>query len=243
MKKRIFLVLVTVLMTCAAAFAQTKGAVTGTVTDQSGEPLIGVGVFVKGTTNGASTDLDGKFVLSNVASNATLTVSSVGYKTIEVAVTGKTNLKIVLQEDNMALDETVVVAYGVTKKSSFTGSASVVKADQLEKISGSGFVEALQGMSAGVMVVNAEGAPGSDSRIQIRGIASMSGTSTPLYIVDGMPYDGTLNSINPSDIESMTVLKDAAASSLYGSRAANGVVVVTTKKGKSGKPTVNFKAT
>ena len=127
-------------------------------------------------------------------------------------------MKITLKSDSQDLDEVVVVAYGTAKKSSFTGSASVVKSDQLEKISGTSFAEALQGMSAGVNVSNNEGNPGGDTRIQIRGISSMSGQTTPLIIVDGMPYDGSLNTIAPSDIESMTVLKDAAASSLYGSR-------------------------
>ncbi|MGH2624712.1 MAG: TonB-dependent receptor plug domain-containing protein, partial [Sphingobacterium sp.] len=156
--------------------------------------------------------------------------------------TDQTNLKIQLVPDMADLDEIVVVAYGTTKKSSFTGSASVVKAEQIEKISGSGFAEALQGASAGVSVTNNEGNPGGNSRIQIRGISSMSGSSNPLYVVDGMPYEGQLNTISQSDIESITVLKDAAASSLYGSRAANGVVVITTKKGKSAKPQINLRS-
>ncbi|MDD2436099.1 MAG: TonB-dependent receptor [Massilibacteroides sp.] len=218
---------------------QTK-RVSGVVLDAvTGEPIIGANILVKGTNTGISTDIDGNFSIE-VFSDATLVVSYIGYLSSEVSAKSN-NLIIRLKEDTHSLDEVVVVAYGTTTKSSFTGSASVVKSEQIEKISGSGFIEALQGMSAGVSVINNEGAPGSDSRIQIRGISSMSGNTTPLYVVDGMPYDGTLTSINPSDIESMTVLKDAAASSLYGSRAANGVVMVTTKKGKSGKPVVNFR--
>ena len=160
-------------------------------------------------------------------------------RTAEMTI--RPNMQIVLEPDAGQLDEVMVIAYGTTKKSSFTGSASLVKGDQIGKISAGSFVGALQGMSSGVNVVNNEGQPGAESRIQIRGIGSMSGDTTPLYIVDGMPYDGTLTSLNNSDIESMTILKDAAASSLYGSRAANGVVVITTKKGKEGKAQVNFR--
>ena len=224
----------------ASTFEQQNKTVTGVVSDKMG-PVQAAYVTVKGTTNGAVTDAAGKFTLSGVKTGDVIVVSFVGYESQEIPYTGQTTLNVVL-DDTQLLDEVLFVAYGTSKKSSFTGSASVVKSDQLEKISGTGFVEALQGMSAGVQIVNNEGNPGGTSRIQIRGISAMSGITTPLYIVDGMPYDGTLNSINPSDIESMTVLKDAAASSLYGSRAANGVVVITTKKGKSGKPTVNFRA-
>lgn len=219
---------------------QQSDNVTGTVSDDMG-PVAGASIAVKGTTNGTISDIDGKFVLNNLKKGDILVISFVGMETQEIAWQGQNVLHVNLKSDTQKLDEVVVVAYGTAKKSSFTGSASVVKAEQLEKISGSGFAEALQGMSAGVSVVNNEGTPGSDSRIQIRGISSMSGNTTPLYVVDGMPYDGTLTSINPSDIESMTVLKDAAAASLYGSRAANGVVVITTKKGKSGKPTLSFR--
>lgn len=236
MKRTLFLTLC--LFISVGLWAQK--AITGTVVDSSNEPIIGASVVEVGTTNGTITNVDGAFSL-NVKNNASLSVSFVGYQTKTVSVGKQTNLRIVLTEDSKVMDEVVVVAYGTAKKSSFTGSASVVKAEQLDKIKGSGFAEALQGMSAGVQVVNNEGTPGADSRIQIRGISSMSGKSTPLYIVDGMPYDGKLTSINPSDIESMTVLKDAAASSLYGSRAANGVIVITTKKGKSGKATINFR--
>ena len=220
--------------------AQTYRTISGTVKDAAGEGIIGAGVVVQGTSNGVITAPDGTFTLRNVPTGASVVVSCVGYKTLVAEAAN--GMVITLAEDSEALDETIVVAYGTSKKSSFTGSASVVKAEQLEKISGTGFVEALQGMSAGVQIVNNEGNPGGNSRIQIRGIASMAGVTTPLYVVDGMPYDGSLNTINPSDIESMTILKDAAASSLYGSRAANGVVVITTKKGKAGKPTVNFRA-
>lgn len=224
----------------ASTSLQQARPVTGVVSDKMG-PVSGAYVTVKGTTNGAITDADGKFTLSGVKSGDVFVVSYVGYASQEIPYTGQATLNVVL-DDTLLLDEVLFVAYGTSKKSSFTGSASVVKSDQLEKISGTGFLEAMQGMSAGVQIVNNEGNPGGNPRIQIRGISAMSGITTPLYVVDGMPYDGSLNSINPSDIESMTVLKDAAASSLYGSRAANGVIVITTKKGKSGKPVVNFRA-
>lgn len=204
-------------------------------------PVVGASIVVKGTTNGTITDMDGKFIIDNVPADAVLEISYVGMETQTIRWDGRSTVNVILKDEAQDLDEVVVVAYGTAKKSSFTGSASVVKSDQLGKISGTGFAEALQGMSAGVNVTNNEGNPGGDTRIQIRGIASMSGQSTPLIIVDGMPYDGSLNTIAPSDIESMTVLKDAAAASLYGSRAANGVLVITTKKGKAGKPVINFR--
>lgn len=204
-------------------------------------PVVGASIVVKGTTNGTITDMDGKFIIDNVPVGSILEISYVGMETQSIRWDGQSSVNVMLKDEAQDLDEVVVVAYGTTKKSSFTGSASVVKSDQLGKISGTGFAEALQGMSAGVNVTNNEGNPGGDTRIQIRGIASMSGQSSPLIIVDGMPYDGSLNTIAPSDIESMTVLKDAAAASLYGSRAANGVLVITTKKGKTGKPVINFR--
>lgn len=220
--------------------AQQKGNVTGLVEDQVG-PVAGASVVVKGTTIGTITDIDGKFTLENVPRGAVIVISFVGLTTQEISWNGQSVLNVKLKDATQDLDEVVVVAYGTAKKSTFTGSASIVKADKLEKVMGSGFTEALQGMSAGVNVVNVQGNPGADARVEIRGIASMSGKSDPLYIVDGMPYDGKLNQINPTDIESMTVLKDAAATSLYGSRAANGVVMITTKRGKSEKPRINFR--
>lgn len=220
------------------AFGQKR--VTGTVTDASGEPIIGANIVEKGTSNGSITDIDGKFTLT-VPNNAVLKVSFVGYVTQEVPVGNQTSLTVKLLEDSQTLEEVMVVAYGVARKSTFTGSASLIKAEQMEKIGGSQFLETLQGMTAGVNITNNEGNPGGTTRIQIRGVANMRGVTTPLYVVDGVPYDGQINSIAQSDIESLTVLKDAAAASLYGSRAANGVVAITTKKGKSGKPMVTFK--
>jgi len=220
---------------------QQKITITGTVTG-NGEALVGVNVVLKRTKNGVITDLNGNYSIQVDNQNEVLTFSFLGFETEEHTVGNKTILDVDMKETTHQIDEVMVVAYGVAKKSTFTGSTSVVNSDQIEKISGSGFAETLQGMSAGVNVINNEGNPGGDTYIQIRGIGSISASSNPLYVLDGMPYDGKLTSISPSDIESMTVLKDAAAASLYGSRAANGVIVITTKKGKAGKPVVNFKA-
>lgn len=223
----------------ASLWLQSK--VQGTISDENGI-IAGASITIKGKGISTFSDDNGNFSLTEIESGSVIVISYVGYQTQEITYTNQTNLKIQLAADMADLDEIVVVAYGTTKKSSFTGSASVVKAEQIEKISGSGFAEALQGASAGVNVTNNEGNPGGNSRIQIRGISSMSGSSDPLYIVDGMPYEGQLNTISQSDIESITVLKDAAASSLYGSRAANGVVVITTKRGKSDKPQINLRS-
>ncbi len=223
--------------------SQQKTTITGKITDSTSQPLPGVTVLVKGTSQGVVTDIDGNYSLANVPGDATLVFSFIGMKTQEIPVAGKTVLNVMMKSEMKDIDEVMVIAYGTTKKSTFTGSAASINSDQIEKISGTGFMETLQGMSAGVNIANYEGNPGGDTRIQIRGVSSMSGESTPLYVVDGMPYDGQLNSISPSDIESMTILKDATAASLYGSRAANGVVVITTKKGKKGSaPVVNFRA-
>lgn len=213
----------------------------GVITDGNG-PISGASIGIKGTVMSTSSDTKGQFNLENVKEGAVIVISYVGYQQQEIVVRSQRNLRIQLVSLTEDLDEVVVVAYGTAKKSTFTGSATVVKSEQIEKISGTGFAEALQGMSAGVNVTNNEGNPGGDTRIQIRGISSMSGSSNPLYVVDGMPFDGQLNSIAQTDIESITVLKDAAASSLYGSRAANGVVVITTKRGKSSKPQINFRS-
>jgi TonB-linked SusC/RagA family outer membrane protein len=218
--------------------------VTGLITDVSGEALRGANVTIKGTTSGVVSDENGSYTI-NIPKGSVLIFSFVGYVTQEIAYNGQSPFDVALSSESVGLDEVVVVAYGVTKKSTFTGSAAVVKSEQISKISAAGVMESLQGMSAGVVITNNEGNPGGVSRVQIRGIGTMSehrNATNPLYVIDGVPYDGNIVSLAPSDIESMTILKDAAASSLYGSRAAHGVVVITTKKGKAGKPVVNFKA-
>lgn len=215
---------------------------TGVVTDDEGLPLPGASVVIKGSSFHAITDKDGKFALDEVKKGDIIVVTYVGFITKEIVWNGESPLKVKMDSNVQGLDDVVVVAYGTAKKSTFTGSATVISGEKLSKVSGSGFAESLQGMGSGVNVVNNEGNPGGETRIQIRGISSLSGSSNPLYVVDGMPYDGELSSISPTDIESISVLKDAAASSLYGSRAANGVVMITTKRGKSSTPQINFRA-
>ncbi len=198
------------------------------------EPIIGASVLVKGTNLGAVTDYDGKFSISNVnmAKAKTLVVSYVGMETQEVPVKGKF-IRVVLKSSAEVLDEVMVVAYGTAKKSSFTGSASTVSSKSIEKLQVSNVSKALEGAAPGVQVAMQSGQPGSAATIRIRGIGSINSSSNPLYVVDGVPYDGNISAINPADIESMSVLKDAASTSLYGSRAANGVIMITTKKGNS----------
>lgn len=215
---------------------------TGTVRDEEGNPMPGASIAIKGSSTHTITDKDGRFSLDEVKKGDLIVVTFIGFVTQEIVWNGQSPLNIKMSSNVQGLDDVVVVAYGTAKKSTFTGSATVISGEKLSKVSGSGFAESLQGMGSGVNVVNNEGNPGGDTRIQIRGISSLSGASNPLYVVDGMPYDGQLSSISPSDIESISVLKDAAASSLYGSRAANGVVMITTKKGKSTTPQINLRA-
>ena len=238
MKKVTFL-LFCLLLGIGMAHAQTK--ITGTVISaENNEPVIGASVVVKGTTIGSVTDLDGFFSLEVPSSARTLMVSYIGMKTQEVEV--KRNLHIVMQPDNQMLDEVMVVAYGTTKKSSFTGAASTVRGEKIQKMQVSDISKSLEGTVAGVQIASESGTPGSSASIRIRGIGSISSSQEPLIVVDGVPYEGSLNSISAQDIESLTVLKDAAANSMYGARGSNGVIIVTTKSSKSGKAKINFEA-
>ena len=216
------------------AYAQNR-TVSGVVVDNAGLPVIGASLIV--TTNstiGTVTDLDGKFTLS-VPQNAVLTVSSIGYKTIEVTTAGKTTLNIVLDEDNEMLEETVVIGYGVQKKSDLTGSVASVKSDELVNRSVSDAASALQGKAAGVMILSASGAPGETQSIRVRGVSSNSGSGLgPLLIVDGLKVDN-IQYLDPDMIESMEVLKDAASAAIYGAQAGNGVILITTKSGAKSK--------
>ena len=223
------------------AIAQEKVITGVVVSSEDGLPMTGVAIMDKQSSNGVMTDMDGKFSIQVSPRTKSLNVSYLGYKAVDVRIEG-TTMKITMEPDLVALDEVMVVAYGTGKKSSFTGSATVVKSDALEKIKASNVTQALQGQSSGVQVLNSTGEPGEDATIMIRGIGSMNASSSPLYVVDGTAYDGYLNAINPADIESMTVLKDASATALYGSRAANGVVMITTKKGSSEKGQINFRS-
>lgn len=234
------LLMVSIMGICVAN-AQT-GILKGTVVDQNSDPLAGATLTVKGTSKGTACDVDGNFTLTGLKKDAKILVSYVGYEPTTVTYTGQSTMQIVLKDNAAQLDEVIAVAYGTAKKSTFTGAATTVKGNDIEKVHGSGFAEALQGMSAGVGVSTPSGNPGADTRIQIRGISSMSSKSDPLIIVDGMPFDGNLTQINQNDIENLSILKDAVATSLYGSRAANGVIMITTKKGREGNATVNFRA-
>lgn len=216
--------------------------VTGNVmSEEDGLPVVGASVLVKGTTVGTVTDIDGNFTISGVPVSAkTLVVSFIGLQSQEVAV--KPVVNVVLKSDSKQLDEVMVVAYGTAKKESFTGSAEVIKAEKLSARPVANVTKALDGLVAGVQTTSGSGQPGSGVSVVVRGYGSINSSQNPLYVVDGIPYDGDVVSINPNDIESMTVLKDASAGALYGSRGANGVVMITTKKGKSGKINVNLKA-
>ncbi|MDE5584919.1 MAG: SusC/RagA family TonB-linked outer membrane protein, partial [Muribaculaceae bacterium] len=205
------------------------------------QPVIGATVLVKGTSVGTSTDLDGNFVLNNIPENATkLVVSYVGMHSQEVAI-GQ-NLRIGLQNDSQQLDDLMVVAYGTAKKSEYTGSASVVKADQIQDALVSSVTSVLTGKVSGVQTLSSDGRPGSSPALRIRGVGSINASSSPLIVLDGVPFDGAISDIAPSDVESMTVLKDAAANSLYGARAANGVVMITTKRGTAGNARITVDA-
>ena len=229
------------LMTAFWASAQNV-AVKGRVTDSAnGDGVPFAAVQVKGASTGGTTDIDGVYSI-NVPSDAVLVFSSLGYETAEAAVAGRSVIDIALAPDTHMLEETVVVAFGTSTKEAFTGSATVVKSDDIAKMQGSEPTRALEGLVAGVQMTTSSGSLGSQPSIIIRGIGTMSASSAPLYVVDGVPYGGDLNNINPADIESMTVLKDAASNSLYGARGANGVIMITTKKSKQSKAVINVDA-
>lgn len=215
---------------------QQKRTITGCITDANGSSIIGANIVERGTTNGTVTDLDGRFSLE-VSSNAILQISYIGYLTQEIRVNGKSELNVELKEDNQALDEVVVVGYGVQKKVTMSGSVSSVKSQDIAKASTSNISDALVGRMPGLIGVNESGKPGAGSKLFIRGMGTWN-DSNPLMIVDGIERDFT--TMDPNEIESITVLKDAAAAAVYGSRAANGVILVTTKRGKEEKATVSL---
>ena len=220
---------------CVVAFAQKT--ITGTVVDTNGEPVIGASVMAgKGT--GTVTDFNGKFTLK-VAENGTIKVSYVGYETQTVSVAGKSDFQITLKEDATTLDDVVVIGYGSVKKRNLTAAVAKMDDKGIKDRPLARAEQALQGQLAGVTVRTENAEPGADPKIRVRGAASVNASSDPLYVVDGVPMT-TISSLNPSDIQSIEVLKDAASAAIYGSRGSNGVVIVTTKRGKSGKPTVTF---
>ena len=230
------------VMGSASAFAQnTEIRVRGQVIDNSGQPVIGAAVMVAGTTNGTITDIDGNYEIS-VDPTATLSVTFVGYEKISIPVNGQSTVKFVLSEQSTELDELIVVGYGVQKKSDVTGATARVGEKELKAMPVKNALEAIQGKTAGVDITSNQ-RPGEVGKIQIRGTRSINASNDPLYVVDGMVIqNGGIENINPSDIESIDILKDASATAIYGSRGANGVVLVTTKSGKSGKVSLNYSA-
>lgn len=220
---------------------QQTSQVTGVVNDANGDPLIGVNVVEKGNThNGAITDMDGKFVL-NVSPNATLVFSYIGYKPVEVPVNGQRNITVTLHEDSEALDEVVVIGYGAVRKADLAGSVAVMDNKQFKDQPVTRIEDALQGRVSGISVTSS-GVPGGDLKIRVRGASSINKSNDPLYVVDGIVRESGLEGINPEDIQSMQILKDASSTAIYGSRGANGVVLVTTKTGKAGQTQVVFDA-
>ena len=231
-----FLILAFSLLFCVNMFAQERVTVTGVVTDASDYPLVGVGVVQQGTTNGVITDIDGRYSIE-VPSGSVIEFSCLGYNSAtRTAVAG--TIDVVLEESTLSIEETVVVGYGVQKKSDLTGSISSVGADDLANRSITSVDNGLQGKTAGVQVVTTSGAPGAESSIRVRGYSSNS-DSTPLYVVDGLRTEN-IAYLDPSDIESIEVLKDAASAAIYGAQAGNGVVLVTTKKGQEGTSRVSY---
>ena len=249
LKKQLFLTMLLLAGVCNVSIAipiqtevtQQTRKVSGTViSKEDNMPVTGATVLVEGTSIGAITDINGKFTLNNVPADAKkLRISFVGLVTQTLPI--QSDMTIFLESDTQMMDEVIVVAYGTSKKSSFTGSASLINADKLEAKPVTTITNALVGATSGVQVTTANGQPGSTPSIYIRGVGSFGASNSPLIVLDGMPYDNSISSINPNDIESLTVLKDAASSALYGSRAANGVIMITTKKGHKERMSVNLK--
>ena len=219
--------------------AMAQSVVKGTVNDEAGEPIIGATVKVQGTNAGAITDFNGNFSVQ-AASNATLNVSYVGYVPQTVNVNGRSNITVVLKEDAQVLNDVVVIGYGTMKKSDISGSVATINKEQMERKVPVNVAQALQGAAAGVMVTNQDGAPGTKSAIRIRGIGTINGDASPLYVVDGVQVGTNADFVNPADIESIEVLKDASATAIYGSAGANGVIMITTKHGQKGKMNVTI---
>jgi TonB-linked SusC/RagA family outer membrane protein len=221
-------------------FAQGAVTVKGAVSDETGESLPGVNISVKGTTAGVVSDADGRYAIQVTGAEATLVFSYVGFATQEIAVNGRTTINVTLGEDLRQIDEVVVVAFGTTRREAFTGSVSVVGAESIKLSQQTNPVQTLAGKIPGVQLANQSGQFGTSPKVLIRGFGSISSDNEPLYVVDGMPFDGDLNNLNPADIQTMTVLKDAASNALYGARGANGVIMITTKKAGRGEARITF---
>lgn len=235
MNKKLVLLGTALLLTAASASAQKR--VTGRVVDNDGQPVVGATVRVEGHKGVTTTDADGRFVLPNVSASAKhLKVTYIGKKDQTVSISS--NVKVTLADNDQVLDEAMVIAYGTQKKSAFTGSAAVVGSEEIGKVQVTNAVDALKGKAAGVQINTASGQPGATPTIRIRGVNSINAGNAPLIVVDGSPFDGSLNDINPADVESETVLKDAASTALYGARGGNGVILITTKSAKLKQPAV-----
>ena len=239
--RKILLSFVLVLFTISLAWSQSRVVTGKVVSDEEPDGLPGVNVVLKGTTTGVITDLDGNYSISVQGDNATLVFSFIGYSSAEQAIGNRSVVNITLNPDTQNLDEVIIVAYGTADKGNFVGSAISLKGDQIANRPINNVVNAIEGQSPGVITTSANGQPGSTPNVRIRGIGSVNSSSSPLYVVDGVPFDGDLSNLNPEDIADMTILKDASSTALYGSRAANGVILITTKKGTKGKSNFSFK--
>lgn len=240
MVRKIVLSLIAVFVFLAYATAQNR-QISGTVSDANGHPVAGATVIVDGTSLGTTTNTAGEYTLSAPV-NGTLVVTFVGFEPQQLPIAGKTRINVTMKEDAQAIDDVIVVVFGTAKKEAFTGSAAVIKSDEIAKVQTSNVATALVGRVAGVQTSSTSGDLGKTPSIRVRGFGSINAGKEPLWIVDGMPYEGDLNNLNTNDIESMTVLKDAASNALYGARGANGVIMVTTKKAKSGDAVVTIDA-
>lgn len=241
MLKKLFLSIVAVLGVCYFANAQ-NWQISGKVVGEDKEPIPGVTIVLQGTSQGTTSNADGSFILPRADKKGILSASFIGYETQLIPIQGRRKFTIVLKEESQKIGEVIVVAFGTAKKEAFTGSATVVSADDIGKTQQSNVAQALAGKVAGVQLSNTSGQPGASPEIRIRGFSSLNAGNSPLWVVDGMPYSGDLGNLNPQDIESMTVLKDAASNALYGARGANGVVMITTKKARTRDAVITFDA-
>ena len=235
--RKLYLLLVGVVFFASQAMAQRT--ITGKVTDENGNPIANVSVLVKGTTVGTTTKDDGTYSIA-VPNGGTLIFSSVDKVSKEIKIGTETNLPVLMASADNTMSEIVVTAYGTQKRESITGSVAKIGTDQLDKRLTTNITQALAGAAPGISATSGNGQPGSSAGLRIRGIGSINASASPLFVVDGFPYGGYIGDINTNDIESITLLKDASSTALYGSRAANGVVMITTKKGKSATPKVNM---
>tara|TARA_R110002051_G_scaffold87713_4_gene154487 strand:- start:30405 stop:33491 length:3087 start_codon:yes stop_codon:yes gene_type:complete len=220
------------LMLCTGVNAQIT--VSGTISEASG-PIPGANVVLKGTTNGASADFDGKYTLTNIPSNGVLVISSIGYQTKEVSINNQNQINVILELDTSELDEVIVIGYGTQKKEAVTGSVISIKSETLNEVQSANFSQAIQGRAAGVELTQTSSRPGAGMQIRIRGTRSLSGSNDPLIVLNGIPFSGGISDINQNDIASIDILKDASATAIYGSRGANGVILITTKSGMKGQ--------